>query len=163
MAETALPLNQLKAIQAFLQKKGQTLAAAESCTGGLLSFWLTHLPGASRHFKGGVIPYTEEVKERALGLDSALMEQKGVVNEECAAFMARGVRKALKADWGLSITGVAGPSLGFKGEPVGLVAFGLSSEIVENSCLKQFHQDSREEIRCQSALFALDFLISGLK
>ncbi len=154
----------LKMIQGLLQKRGQTLAAAESCSGGLLSFWLSSLPGASKHFKGAAVAYAAGAKAAMLGMDLETINSKGMVNEPCARSMARGARQALKADWGLSITGAAGPDPGSKGAPVGFVAFGLSSAAEENSCLKRFSgAGGREEIRLQSAFFALEFLASGLE
>ena len=163
VAPGVIPWERLKQAHALLQKRGETLAAAESCTGGLLSFWLTAPPGASKRFKGGAVAYAGEAKAALLGLDPEWMKKNGLVNQDCAALMARGVRNLLKSDWGVSVTGAAGPSPGSKGEPVGLAAFGLSSKNVENTRLKQFKSGSREEIRRRAALFALDLLISGLK
>jgi PncC family amidohydrolase len=92
-----------------LAGRGETLATAESLTGGLLSARLTDVPGASRSFVGGVVSYATRVKVTVLGVPAAVVDEHGVVSEECALAMARGVRDRLGATWGLATTGVAGP------------------------------------------------------
>jgi nicotinamide-nucleotide amidase len=92
-----------------LARRGETLATAESLTGGLLAARLTDVPGASRSFVGGVVSYATRVKVTALGVPDELVAEHGVVSEECALAMARGVRGRLEASWGLATTGVAGP------------------------------------------------------
>ena len=92
-----------------LTARGETLATAESLTGGLLAARLTDVPGASRSFVGGVVSYATRVKVAVLGVPDALVAQHGVVSEECALAMAHGVRDRLGATWGLATTGVAGP------------------------------------------------------
>lgn len=157
------PSDSLKKIHQIFIASGESLCAAESCSGGLLSLWLTHLPGASKYFKGALISYQTEAKVGLLGLDPEKIKKEGLVTEDCARSMAQGVKNLLKADWALAITGVAGPSAGNLGEPVGKVAFSLSSPLSQKSLIKQFKGPDREDIRRQSALFALDFLISGFK
>lgn len=92
-----------------LAARGETLATAESLTGGLLAARLTDVPGASRSFVGGVVSYATRVKVAVLGVPDALVAQHGVVSEECALAMAHCVRDRLGANWGLATTGVAGP------------------------------------------------------
>ncbi len=92
-----------------LAGRGQTLATAESLTGGLLAARLTDVPGASRSFVGGVVSYATRVKESVLGVPPEVVQEHGVVSEECALAMARGVRDRLDATWGMATTGVAGP------------------------------------------------------
>ena len=92
-----------------LAGRGETLATAESLTGGLLSARLTDVPGASRSFVGGVVSYATRVKVSLLGVPPEVVQEHGVVSEECALAMARGVRDGLDATWGLATTGVAGP------------------------------------------------------
>lgn len=158
-----LPIKALKILQDTLIQKGQTLAVAESCTGGLLSSWITEQAGASRYFKGAVVSYDTQVKIDVLNLDSQWAQKKGVVNEKTAETMARSVKNLLKSDWGVSITGIAGPSVGFLGEPVGQVAFSVCSPFATHNMLKKIEGKNRQEVRHQSALFALDFLLSELK
>jgi len=103
-----------------LAGRGETLAAAESLTGGLLSARLTDVPGASRSFVGGVVSYATSVKVAVLGVPAAVVEEHGVVSEGCALAMAHGVRARLGATWGLATTGVAGPDRQ-EGKAVGTV------------------------------------------
>ncbi|MGP3971234.1 CinA family protein [Streptomyces sp. 6N223] len=93
----------------LLVRRGQTLAVAESLTGGLVAAALTGVPGASRVFRGSVTAYATEVKRRVLGVDGALLAERGAVDAEVARQLARGVRERLGADWGAATTGVAGP------------------------------------------------------
>lgn len=98
-----------------------TVAAAESCTGGLLGAALTAVPGASAYFRGGVVAYANQVKRDLLGVDAELLERCGAVSAEVAAAMARGVARLLDADVGIAITGVAGPGAEGTTKPVGLI------------------------------------------
>ena len=103
-----------------LAGRGESVATAESLTGGLLSATLTDVPGASRSFVGGVVSYATRVKESLLGVPAEVVSRHGVVSGECAAAMATGVRAVLDATWGLATTGVAGPD-SQEGRPVGTV------------------------------------------
>ena len=109
-----------------LRRRGMTLATMESCTGGFLAHTITQVPGSSAYFLGGVVSYTNEVKE-AWGVDPALIRERGVVSPEVAADMARACRERLGADLGIGITGVAGPDE-LEGQPVGTVHIGLASK-----------------------------------
>jgi nicotinamide-nucleotide amidase len=104
----------------LLTVRGETLAVAESLTGGLVAAEITAAPGASQAFRGSVTAYATELKQRVLGVDAALLERRGAVDPQVAAQMAAGVRKALGADWGIATTGVAGPDEQ-DGKPVGTV------------------------------------------
>jgi nicotinamide-nucleotide amidase len=108
-------------VLARLRARGQTLAVAESCTGGGLGAALAAVPGASEMWLGGVIAYANAVKQRLLGVPAALLEQHGAVSDPVAQAMAEGARRATGADWALAITGVAGPGGGSDAKPVGLV------------------------------------------
>lgn len=99
----------------------QRLSTAESCTGGLMAARLTDLPGTSEIFVGGVVSYHNEVKENLLGVRNATLETFGAVSEETAIEMAEGVRKALNTEYGVGITGIAGPGGATPEKPVGLV------------------------------------------
>ena len=103
-----------------------TLAAAESCTGGLIAKRITDLSGASAAFKGGVVSYWSEVKHDVLGVPQGLLDTYGAVCEPVARAMARGVRALTGASLGVSVTGVAGPDPDERGNPVGLVYVGLA-------------------------------------
>nr|WP_180218653.1 CinA family protein [Streptomyces albus] len=104
----------------MLAQRGQTLAVAESLTGGLVAAEITAVPGASRAFVGSVTAYATALKRDVLGVDGALLEERGAVDADVAGQMARGVRTALGADWGVATTGVAGPEPQ-DGQPVGTV------------------------------------------
>ena len=109
-----------------LRRSGRSLAVAESCTGGLLGAALTDVPGSSTYFLGGVISYADRVKVEQLGVPEATLRQHGAVSEQVAAAMASGVQRLLRADVGVSITGVAGPEAeGSK--PVGLTFVGIAA------------------------------------
>ncbi len=102
-----------------LRGTGTTLATAESCTGGLLSSWITDLPGASGVFVGGVVAYANEVKFDLLGVEPRVVERDGAVSREVVEAMARGVIAATGSDYGIGLSGVAGPDRGDSEKPVG--------------------------------------------
>lgn len=104
----------------LLTVRGETLAVAESLTGGLVAAEITEVPGASRAFRGSVTAYATGLKQELLGVDAGLLAARGAVDPQVAAQMAAGVRKALGADWGIATTGVAGPDPQ-DGQPVGTV------------------------------------------
>jgi nicotinamide-nucleotide amidase len=108
-------------VLALLRQRGQTLAVAESCTGGGLGAALAAVPGASDVFLGGVIAYANAVKQGLLGVPLDLLETHGAVSDPVAQAMAEGARRVTGADWALAITGVAGPGGGSDAKPVGLV------------------------------------------
>ncbi|MFF1698500.1 CinA family protein [Streptomyces sp. NPDC058257] len=108
----------------LLQARGETLAVAESLTGGLVAAELTAVPGASRVFRGSVTAYATELKHQVLGVDGTLLAERGAVDAEVALQMAAGVRKVMGADWGIATTGVAGPDPQ-DGQPVGTVFVAL--------------------------------------
>lgn len=144
----------------LLQQAGQTLAVAESCTGGGLGHLLTTIPGSSRYFWGGVISYDNQVKVNLLGVDPTDLAEKGAVSAEVAEQMAAGVRSRLGTHWGLSITGIAGPDGGTDEKPVGLVYVGLASPdgTVESVAYRFGANRDRQFIRWLSACSALDLL-----
>jgi PncC family amidohydrolase len=110
-----------------LQSRNWTLAIGESCTGGLLSHRITNVPGSSEYFLGGVVAYAYEAKERLLGVRHNTLYRHGAVSRETALGMARGARRALGADIGMSITGIAGPGGGMPDKPVGLTWVAVST------------------------------------
>ena len=110
----------------LLAEGGYTLAVAESCTGGLLASRITAIAGSSRYFRGGVVAYSNDLKERLLAVDHGILAVHGAVSPATARAMATGVRQVGGADFGLAITGIAGPSGGSPEKPVGTVCFGLA-------------------------------------
>ena len=146
----------------ILRKRGLTLAVAESCTGGLLSSLITDVPGSSDYFRGGVVAYSNEVKERVLGVPREILETVGAVSPECARAMAEGVRRLLNADLALATTGIAGPTGGTPTKPVGLVYIALAHpggiEVREHRFV-----GSRRGNKCSAAHGALELLLDFLK
>lgn len=125
-------LNRAAEVGRRLRARGLTLAVAESCTGGGLADAVTDVAGSSEYFLGAVVAYANRVKERLLGVDPRLLAAHGSVSEQVALAMAEGVRKALGADVGVGITGIAGPGGGTAEKPVGLVYVALSTPDVED-------------------------------
>lgn len=144
----------------LLREANQTVSVAESCTGGGVGSLLTAVAGSSEYFKGGVISYSNEVKVSLLGVSSSDLDKWGAVSKQVAQEMALGVRSRLATDWGVSITGIAGPGGGNESKPVGLVYMGLATPDDRVECFKyNFGRDrSRTSIRHQSACYALDQL-----
>ena len=150
------------ALLIFLRERGLTMAVAESCTGGLIAKRITDISGCSDVFMGGCVTYTNEVKQKLLGVRAETLERFGAVSEETAAEMARGVRERLGADVGVSATGVAGPTGGSDETPVGTVFIGVSTESGE--CVRKLTLSpmrSREYIRFVSASNAYDMIMKA--
>ena len=138
--------------------KGKTLATAESCTGGMIGAALTAVPGASKVYKGGVISYWSEIKQDLLGVDPEDLKTLGPVSAQVAGSMADGARKALHTDYGISVTGLAGPDGDEFGKPVGTVFVGLSTRSKTVARQFRFYGD-REDVRSQAARAALEFIL----
>jgi PncC family amidohydrolase len=145
----------------LLRQRGLRLAVAESCTGGLIGHRLTNIPGSSTYYMGSVTAYAYEAKVRLLNVRWETLEAHGAVSSETAIEMARGVRSALAADIGLSVTGIAGPGGGTPEKPVGLTWVGLSSPQDEFAHQFIWHGD-RLENKEQSAQAALQVLVDYL-
>jgi nicotinamide-nucleotide amidase len=144
----------------LLQKSKETISVAESCTGGGLGEMLTRVPGSSDYFLGGVITYDNGVKVSLLGVKTEDLSHFGAVSDPVARQMALGVKKQLKTDWGLSITGIAGPGGGTDSKPVGLVYIGLARPdgTVESFSYRLGKERDRQTIRYISVANALDQL-----
>jgi nicotinamide-nucleotide amidase len=138
----------------LLAERGLRLGAAESCTGGLLGKLITDVAGSSAYFAGAIVSYDNSVKRSLLGLDAALLEEKGAVSEEVARAMAEGVRRVLDVDVALAITGVAGPGGGTAAKPVGLVHIAVADEAGTSHRQLGF-PGTRAQIRMLSAYAAL--------
>lgn len=141
-----------------LLKKGlKTLAIAESCTGGLVSSMVTEVPGSSVYFLGAVVAYHNGIKSALLGVPKTLLSRYGSVSPETALTLAKNTRKKLNSDYGLAVTGIAGPSGGSGTKPVGLVYIGLVSD--KDSITKKFiFRGRRQSVRLQAAKKALTLL-----
>jgi nicotinamide-nucleotide amidase len=142
--------------EALWQKK-LTLSVAESCTGGLIGNLLTNVPGSSGYFVGGVIAYGNQAKMDLLGVSKQSLDTHGAVSDPVAREMAVGVRRALKADLGLSVTGIAGPDGGTEEKPVGTVHIGLAYRDQLFSGKYRFW-GKRDQNKMNSAVMALDWV-----
>lgn len=141
----------------LLIMRGLTIAVAESCTGGLIGERLTRVPGSSRYFKGGVIAYSNEAKMSLLGVPQRVLETDGAVSAETARIMADGVRRAFKADIGISTTGIAGPGSDGTDKPAGLVYCAVADAEGHRVSERKFPGD-RERVRVQASQLALDMV-----
>ncbi len=140
--------------------KGKTLATAESCTGGGIGAALTAVPGASKVYVGGVISYTNEIKNRVLGVDQATLDKYGAVSAPVAGGMASGVRELMKADVAVSVTGLAGPGGDDFGNPVGTVCIGYADKRQRLAKSYRFYGD-RDDIRQQAIRAALELVLEA--
>ncbi|HEY0386667.1 MAG TPA: competence/damage-inducible protein A [Pyrinomonadaceae bacterium] len=140
-----------------LAVNGFTLAVAESCTGGLIAERLTEVPGSSVYFMEGVVAYSNEAKMRTLHVDEELIAHHGAVSAEVAEAMAEGVRRRADTDFGLSVTGIAGPGGGSEEKPVGLVYIALADD-AHTEHRKLMLPGDRHLIRWRASQAALDLL-----
>lgn len=145
-----------------LRALDRTLAVAESCTGGSLGDAFTNIPGASKIFLGGIICYTNDVKVSMLKIPDCLLEQHGAVSPECAIAMASGVAERLGSDYGLSITGFAGPEGGNAKNPVGTIHIGYHSP-VGVWCKTVRYTGGRLDVKARAVHTALDWMRRKLK
>lgn len=141
----------------MLTDAGKTLALAESCTGGLIGMRLTDVPGSSKYFLEGAITYSNEAKIRTLGVEKELLDAHGAVSAETAEAMAAGIREKVGSDYGISVTGIAGPDGGSEEKPVGTVFVGYADRSSTRS-LKLTLPGDRYLIRWRSSQAALDYL-----
>jgi PncC family amidohydrolase len=146
-------------LQVVCLERSVTVAAAESCTGGLVAHLITQVPGSSGYLRGGVVAYANEVKEAVLGVPADVLAAHGAVSAQVAIAMADGVRARLGADVGVAVTGVAGPDGGTADKPVGLTYVAVSGRGRE-SVVRRFHwTGDRAENKLASAEAALQLLL----
>jgi nicotinamide-nucleotide amidase len=150
-------------ILAELIQRGETLAVAESLTGGLLAATIVDVPGASAAFRGGLVVYATDLKASLAGVDAALLAERGPVDADVAIALADGARHRCGADWGVSTTGVAGPTRQ-NGIPVGTVFIGFSGPygLAATHSLSLPERSGRLEIRQRAVAEALDGMLARL-
>jgi len=153
MVENAMEIK----VGELLRPLGLKLAAAESCTGGLVGHRITNVPGSSEYFLGGVTAYAYEAKVKLLGVSWDTLTRYGAVSRETVLEMARGARRALEADIGISVSGIAGPGGGMPEKPVGLTWISLSASGFEEARSFVFPGD-RLQVKEQAAEQALRLL-----
>lgn len=152
----------LAQIAAALRARKQTLATAESCTGGLVGAALTSLPGSSAWYLGGVVAYANDLKLRLLGVAPELLAARGAVSLETATAMAAGARAATGADFAVSVTGIAGPAGGTKEKPVGLAYIGVAAPHGTAAFRHRF-SGSRADVRAAAVEAALRHLLAAIE
>ena len=155
----------MKELVRLLASKGMTITFAESCTGGLLAKLITDVPGASAVFKGSVVSYSAEVKERLLGVSPGTIEEYGEVSRETAVEMAVGARELLGADIAVSVTGSAGPTPDEPGKPVGLIWLAAAGPggVEAESIYNDFPENTRERNRAAAAEKAAEMALRAAK
>ena len=150
-----------RAIGARLRERGQTIATAESCTGGLIAAALTEIAGSSDWFGWGFVSYANAAKRGMLGVDDATLAAYGAVSEAVVRETAQGARKVAGADWAVAVSGIAGPGGGSTDKPVGTVWLALAGPDGGEACLRHFGGD-RAAIRQQTLQAALTLLAARL-
>ena len=137
-----------------LKEKNLTLALAESCTGGKLASLITAIPCCSSYFKGGIVCYSNEIKQNILGVDSSILEKYGAVSQPAVESMATGTRKIFNADCVIAISGIAGPGGGTPEKPVGTVWIAVAYKGLNQSKKFQFSGDRENNIldACSSGI-----------
>lgn len=149
-----------QATEVIERLRGKTLVTAESLTGGGVGAALTAVPGASAVYKGGIVCYVDEVKREVLGVSGEILARYGAVSSWTADYMASGVRKLLKADFAVSVTGLAGPGGDEFGHEVGTVFIGFES--AAKALVKEYHfTGGREEVRRQTMEAALQLILEN--
>ena len=151
-------------VGALLLARGWRLGLGESCTGGLVGHVLTNIPGSSAFFQGGVIAYANDVKRDVLGVPEEALLTHGAVSAPVAVAMARGARRVVDAEVGISITGIAGPTGGTPEKPVGTVYIGYSSPLGEGAERYRWEEDrlGNKVLSARAALEVLrDLLMAG--
>jgi nicotinamide-nucleotide amidase len=153
-----------KQVGVLCKSKNVRFALAESCTGGMVSTFLTDVPGSSAWFVGGAVTYSNVAKKNILGVDAQVLESNGAVSEAVALEMAKGAIKHFEAEIAVSITGIAGPHGGSLEKPVGTVCFALADRQNGFTAAKTMRFESgRDWIRQSAAKFALEWVIAYLK
>lgn len=151
----------VKKIHELFKQKGITLSVAESCTGGLISHYLTNLPGASTFFKAGIIAYSEETKKDILGVSAETLKLHGMVSKETAQEMAEKVRLLTKSEYSISVTGNLGPNV-IEDKEQGLIYIAVSKE-GETLSQKLKLNEGREANKEQASLLALKLLVEFIE
>jgi len=144
-----------------LAQKKRTLAIAESCTGGWIAKAITDISGSSRCFSGGVVAYSDRSKKKLLKITPSMLKKRGAVSEEVARKMAENVRRLFRADYGLAVTGIAGPGGGTQAKPVGLTFVGFASG--RETCSSEFlFKSNRRGNRIRTVEESLKILLNAI-
>jgi PncC family amidohydrolase len=158
---TASAIEYAQQVGAALTQRGWSIATAESCTGGLIGHLLTEIAGSSAYYQGGIIAYSNTIKEQQLGVAQATLETAGAVSEATALAMAHGVRTRLQTAVGVSTTGIAGPGGGTPTKPVGLVYICVVTPET-TLCRRYIFDGDRQTNKQQTALRAFELISAAL-
>ncbi|MBE3576681.1 MAG: competence/damage-inducible protein A [Limnochordales bacterium] len=142
----------------LLRRRGERLAVAESCTGGMIAHYLTSVPGSSDYFERGYVTYSNRAKQECLGVPAALLVTYGAVSEPVARAMAEGARRAAGVEWAVATTGIAGPGGGTAEKPVGLVYIAVSGPDNVTLCQRHLFRGDRRTVQRRTTAAALDAL-----
>jgi nicotinamide-nucleotide amidase len=153
------PVTKEEHVGRALLAAGWSLALAESCTGGLIGYRITAVPGSSRYFRGAAVTYEDRIKELVLGVRRATLRRHGAVSAQTAVEMARGARRVFGARVALSVTGIAGPEGGSDAKPVGLVYAAVAAGRKTRWTVGNF-RGNRAHIRRRAADMALELLLT---
>ena len=160
----------VRAIKECLIARGEMMATAESCTGGLIASSIVNEPGSSEILSGGIVAYQNEIKEKLLGVSHETLEKFGAVSEQTVKEMAAGALKQFGSQWAVSTSGIAGPGGAVPGKPVGTVWMCISAQIgdneVKNEAFCKIFEGNRLIIRLKTVLMVLDkllFLVNNQK
>ncbi|MGH8456741.1 MAG: CinA family protein [Stenotrophobium sp.] len=147
----------------LLLERGESVATAESCTGGLIAKLLTDISGSSGWFERGVVTYSNLAKRDLLDVPSEILDSDGAVSEAAARCMAEGLLMSSPADWGISVTGIAGPTGGTEAKPVGTVWIALLHRSRDALVRRYLFKGDRAQVREQTARAALEELLKQLR
>ena len=150
------------AVAKALLARGEALATAESCTGGLIAKLLTDIPGSSRWFERGLVTYSNEAKRELLGVPKETIEAQGAVSAATVIAMADGLLTRAPVQWTISVSGIAGPDGGSPGKPVGTVWIGWAGRSIATAASRFVFAGDREAVRAQAADAALTGLLALL-
>ena len=153
----------VRELGALLLKRGETLALAESCTGGWVAQAITALPGSSGWFEAGFVTYSNDSKKRLLGVSPQTLEEFGAVSAETAVEMATGALERTQTHWSLAVTGIAGPAGGTASRPVGTVLFAWAGRNGLLQAEARRFDGARRAVRMQSVAHALEGLLKRLR
>ena len=151
-----------KRLARLLVKHHKTISTAESCSGGLLAHRLTNIPGSSAYFKIGLVTYHNDAKSQLLKIPAKIIKKYGAVSQPVSLLMAKNIKKILKTDFGVGITGIAGPTGGTLHKPVGLTFVAVSTPR-GTSCEKCIFRGTRLKVKQQAATKAIQLLLEYFK
>lgn len=163
MSETNFTQDDMITLQNLLKKHKKTITTAESCTGGLVAHLITNISGSSEIFDGGVVTYSNKIKNQELNVSNEILERYGAVSKEVVNQMLDGVIKKFTANYAIAISGIAGPSGGTKNKPVGTVVIGVCNDKNEKFIEIYNFQGARKMVQVKAAQKSLEKILKFLQ